>query len=123
MKVLPQKLDRMAKGLIPRFRAQRIGVVGDLMLDRYLWGTATRLSPEAAVPVVDFVEQSECLGGAGMLRGPREHVLDQRRQERNGRRDHGQVGVLEHLAQRADLVDGPALVCERDRGLVGVVAR
>jgi D-beta-D-heptose 7-phosphate kinase/D-beta-D-heptose 1-phosphate adenosyltransferase len=40
-------------------------VLGDLMLDRYLWGTATRLSPEAAVPVVDFVEQSECLGGAG----------------------------------------------------------
>jgi D-beta-D-heptose 7-phosphate kinase/D-beta-D-heptose 1-phosphate adenosyltransferase len=36
-----------------------------MMLDRYLWGTATRLSPEAAVPVVDFVEQSECLGGAG----------------------------------------------------------
>jgi len=29
------------------------------------WGTASRLSPEAAVPVVDFVEQSECLGGAG----------------------------------------------------------
>jgi len=53
------------KRLIPRLRAKRIGVVGDLMLDRYLWGTATRLSPEAAVPVVDFVEQSECLGGAG----------------------------------------------------------
>jgi D-beta-D-heptose 7-phosphate kinase/D-beta-D-heptose 1-phosphate adenosyltransferase len=35
------------------------------MLDRYLWGTASRLSPEAAVPVVDFAEQSECLGGAG----------------------------------------------------------
>ena len=35
------------------------------MLDRYLWGTASRLSPEAAVPVVDFVEQSQCLGGAG----------------------------------------------------------
>jgi rfaE bifunctional protein kinase chain/domain len=35
------------------------------MLDRYVWGNATRLSPEAAVPVVDFVEQSECLGGAG----------------------------------------------------------
>ncbi len=42
-----------------------MGVLGDLMLDRYLWGTASRLSPEAAVPVVDFVEQSECLGGAG----------------------------------------------------------
>ncbi len=65
MKILSQKLDRVAKRLVSRFRARRIGVVGDLMLDRYLWGTASRLSPEAAVPVVDFVEQSECLGGAG----------------------------------------------------------
>lgn len=53
------------KRLIPRLRGKRIGVLGDLMLDRYLWGTAWRLSPEAAVPVVDFVSQSECLGGAG----------------------------------------------------------
>src|SRR6202048_5216553 len=65
---MPSKLktnaDRL-KRLIPRLRGKRIGVLGDLMLDRYLWGTASRLSPEAAVPVVDFVEQSECLGGAG----------------------------------------------------------
>jgi len=53
------------KRWIPRLGGKRIGVLGDLMLDRYLWGTASRLSPEAAVPVVDFVEQSECLGGAG----------------------------------------------------------
>ena len=53
------------KRLIPRLRGKRLGVLGDLMLDRYLWGTASRLSPEAAVPVVDFAEQSECLGGAG----------------------------------------------------------
>jgi rfaE bifunctional protein kinase chain/domain len=53
------------KRLIPRLRGKRIGVLGDLMLDRYLWGAASRLSPEAAVPVVDFAEQSECLGGAG----------------------------------------------------------
>jgi rfaE bifunctional protein kinase chain/domain len=53
------------KRWIPRLRGRRIGVLGDLMLDRYLWGTASRLSPEAAVPVVNFVEQSECLGGAG----------------------------------------------------------
>src|SRR2546427_9102287 len=52
------------KRLIPRLRGKRIGVLGDLMLDRYLWGTASRLSPEAAVPVVGFVEQSEGLGGA-----------------------------------------------------------
>jgi rfaE bifunctional protein kinase chain/domain len=53
------------KRLLPRFRKIYIGVLGDLMLDRYLWGTANRLSPEAAVPVVDFASQSDCLGGAG----------------------------------------------------------
>src|ERR1700730_16364001 len=65
---MPSKRDAhipRLQGLIPRLRGKRIGVLGDLMLDRYLWGTASRLSPEAAVPVVDFVEQSECLGGAG----------------------------------------------------------
>jgi rfaE bifunctional protein kinase chain/domain len=61
---IAESLPRL-KRLLPRLRGRRIGVLGDLMLDRYLWGTATRLSPEAAVPVVDFVEQSECLGGAG----------------------------------------------------------
>jgi rfaE bifunctional protein kinase chain/domain len=53
------------KRLLPRLRGRRMGVLGDMMLDRYLWGTASRLSPEAAVPVVDFVEENECLGGAG----------------------------------------------------------
>ncbi len=51
--------------LIPRFRKIRIGVLGDLMLDRYLWGDANKLSPEVPVPVVNFVSQSDCLGGAG----------------------------------------------------------
>src|SRR5437879_1524526 len=53
------------KRLLPRLRGRRIGVLGDLMLDRYLWGTASRLSPEAAVPVVDFVGQNEGRGGGG----------------------------------------------------------
>jgi len=43
----------------------RIGVVGDFMLDSFVWGRATKLSPEAAVPVVDFVEASHAPGGAG----------------------------------------------------------
>src|SRR5580765_1512397 len=59
-----ESLPRL-KRLLPRLKGRRIGVLGDLMLDRYLWGNASRLSPEAAVPVVDFVDQTECLGGAG----------------------------------------------------------
>jgi len=61
----PAEVVLRLKKWIPKMRGKRLGVLGDLMLDRYLWGTATRLSPEAAVPVVDFVSQSECLGGAG----------------------------------------------------------
>src|SRR5258705_176250 len=61
----PKSDTRRLKSLIPRLRGKRIAVLGDLMLDRYLWGNASRLSPEAAVPVVDFEEQSECLGGSG----------------------------------------------------------
>jgi len=61
---LSESVTRL-KRLVPRLRGKRIGVVGDVMLDRYLWGTASHLSPEAPVPVVDFMEQSECLGGAG----------------------------------------------------------
>jgi D-beta-D-heptose 7-phosphate kinase/D-beta-D-heptose 1-phosphate adenosyltransferase len=62
--LIRESLPRL-KRLVPKLKGQRIGVLGDLMLDRYLWGTASRLSPEAAVPVVDFAEQSESLGGAG----------------------------------------------------------
>jgi len=53
------------KKLIPKLRGQRMGVLGDLMLDRYLWGDVSRISPESPVPVVDFRGQEECLGGAG----------------------------------------------------------
>lgn len=56
-----RKLTRFARAL----RGRRIGVVGDFMLDRYVWGSATRLSPEAPVPVVDFAKESQVLGGAG----------------------------------------------------------
>lgn len=40
-------------------------VVGDLMIDHYIWGAATRLSPEAPVPVVNVKRETTTLGGAG----------------------------------------------------------
>jgi D-beta-D-heptose 7-phosphate kinase/D-beta-D-heptose 1-phosphate adenosyltransferase len=40
-------------------------VVGDLMLDKYLWGSADRISPEAPVPVVAVKKETQSLGGAG----------------------------------------------------------
>src|SRR5215475_10534715 len=53
------------KKIVPRIKGKRIAVLGDLMLDRYLWGTASRLSPESPVPVVEVEKQEQFLGGAG----------------------------------------------------------
>jgi rfaE bifunctional protein kinase chain/domain len=61
MTIDTRKLSKLAKTL----RGRRIAVAGDFMLDRYVWGSATRLSPEAPVPVVDFMNESQVLGGAG----------------------------------------------------------
>jgi D-beta-D-heptose 7-phosphate kinase/D-beta-D-heptose 1-phosphate adenosyltransferase len=55
------------KGLQPllkKIARLRILVVGDVMLDHYIWGDATRISPEAPVPVVDIARDSWTAGGA-----------------------------------------------------------
>lgn len=48
-----------------KLKSRRVLVVGDLMLDRYLWGYVERISPEAPVPVVHIRRRSEIPGGAG----------------------------------------------------------
>jgi len=55
----------MIDRIIGRFRTKRVLVLGDLMLDRYIWGAVSRISPEAPVPVVEVRKDSLCLGGAG----------------------------------------------------------
>ena len=52
-------------GLLRKIAKLRILVVGDVMLDRYIWGNATRLSPEAPVPVVNVDRETTTAGGAG----------------------------------------------------------
>ena len=39
-------------------------VIGDLIIDHYLWGTSKRISPEAPVPVINIKNESTVLGGA-----------------------------------------------------------
>src|SRR5437867_7907205 len=53
------------RALVTRFAGRRILVLGDLMLDRYLWGRVDRISPEAPVPVVEVERESCALGGSG----------------------------------------------------------
>jgi D-beta-D-heptose 7-phosphate kinase/D-beta-D-heptose 1-phosphate adenosyltransferase len=53
------------RALVGRFRGRRVAVLGDVMIDRYLWGRVDRISPEAPVPVVEIERESMSLGGAG----------------------------------------------------------
>ena len=53
-----------AKKLIAAAARTRILVVGDVMLDQFIWGGVSRISPEAPVPVVDFQRESFMPGGA-----------------------------------------------------------
>src|ERR1700761_7154991 len=50
--------------LLAAFSRSRILVIGDLMLDEFLWGKVTRISPEAPVPVVDIQRRAAYPGGA-----------------------------------------------------------
>ena len=54
-----------ARSLFDRMRERKILVVGDVMVDEWIWGTVTRISPEAPVPVVAVTDHSFTLGGAG----------------------------------------------------------
>ncbi len=51
-------------GILKNFKKSRILVIGDLILDRYIWGRVSRISPEAPVPVVEVTDDNFMLGGA-----------------------------------------------------------
>lgn len=54
-----------ARTLFERMRGKRLMVVGDVMIDEWIWGSVSRISPEAPVPVVAVNDHSFTLGGAG----------------------------------------------------------
>jgi rfaE bifunctional protein kinase chain/domain len=63
--MIPTLLPVDARALFERARGRKILVVGDLMIDEWIWGTVARISPEAPVPVVAVSDHSFTLGGAG----------------------------------------------------------
>ena len=55
---------KRAADILHSMRDCRVVVLGDLMLEEFVWGDVTRISPEAPVPVVDIRRESFHLGGA-----------------------------------------------------------
>lgn len=59
------RLDRtQASDLLQRMAGRKVAVLGDVMLDEYLFGEVDRISPEAPVPIVRIVREQAVLGGA-----------------------------------------------------------
>src|SRR6266478_5182326 len=91
----------------------RVLVIGDLMLDHFIWGNVARISPEAPVPVVDFERESFMPGGAAnvarnltALNTPAELF--------------GVIGRDSAAEQLKELLNGYNIGC---RGLIGNEAR
>src|SRR5215207_8328333 len=61
---MTQLTSLRAKEIIDSMRGRKVVVLGDVMLDEFVWGDVTRISPEAPVPVVDIRQESVHLGGA-----------------------------------------------------------
>ena len=55
---------KRASEIIAEMRGHSVAVYGDVMLDEFVWGDVSRISPEAPVPVVDIRRESVRLGGA-----------------------------------------------------------
>jgi rfaE bifunctional protein kinase chain/domain len=89
---LPALSPARIKRVLKAATKSRIMVIGDVMLDHFIWGSVSRISPEAPVPVVDFAQESYMPGGAanvarnvGALKAPVEMVAVAGNDEAAGR--------------------------------------
>lgn len=124
---LTSSIPRLQR-LLPRFRKLRVGVLGDVMLDRYVWGNANRLSPEVPVPVVEYDSQQDFPGGAcnvaanlaalgakvqpfGVVGGKKAPG----RGEKRGKILPDEAGVALHSWLERAGIDGQGILAEQDR--------
>src|SRR5256885_15633701 len=105
----PSRANKILAGA----RCRPILVLGDVMLDQFIWGNVARISPEAPVPVVDFERESFMPGGAAnvarnltALNAPTELF--------------GVIGRDSAAEQLKELLNGYNIGC---RGLIGNEAR
>lgn len=102
---IPDSAEQLAT-LIPRLAGKPVLVVGDVMLDHFVFGKVSRISPEAPVPVVHVTKERHELGGAGNVArniqalGGKAHILSVVGQDADG---ETVAQLLEHEGITADL--------------------
>lgn len=73
---MPLKANRIRE-IIGGIGKSKIVILGDIMLDQYLFGTVNRISPEAPVPVVEVTSDKNLLGGAANVAANIKHLTDE----------------------------------------------
>ena len=96
--------DRVSR-LLAAFKTKRLLVIGDLMLDEFLWGKVSRISPEAPVPVVEIVKEEYFPGGAA-------NVARNLAEFSQGVRIMGVTGIGPHADQLKGLLTGEGINVE-----------
>src|SRR5579872_2003315 len=91
--------------IVGRFASQRVLVIGDLMLDEFIWGKVSRISPEAPVPVVRVTGESYYPGGAA-------NVARNLREFTSATFVMGQVGADPHGETLVNLLDAAGIRTE-----------
>ncbi len=101
---------KRAAEIVAQIRSQTIVVLGDVLLDEFVWGDVTRISPEAPVPVVDIRRESVRLGGAAnvlanlVALGARAQVVGVVGDDRAGERLRAELAEAGALDPAASLV-------------------
>ena len=103
--ITPDRLDQLIAGCA----GARVLVVGDVMLDQYIWGHVGRISPEAPVPVVEFDRESFMPGGAANV-------------ARNTHTLGAQTELLGHVGRDSSADQLHALLGEQGIGCAGLLA-
>src|SRR5215510_14282708 len=101
--------QQRVKEILQAAAKRRLVVLGDVMLDEFVWGEVTRISPEAPVPVVDIRRESVHLGGAAnvlaniVALGAQAKVIGVTGQDNSGERLRSAV-LQESRLQSDDLI-------------------
>ena len=103
--ITPDRLEQLIAGCA----GARVLVVGDVMLDQYIWGHVGRISPEAPVPVVEFDRESFMPGGAANV-------------ARNTHALGAQAELLGHVGRDSSAEQLRALLGKQDIGCAGLLA-
>jgi rfaE bifunctional protein kinase chain/domain len=103
--ITPDRLEQLIAGCA----GAHVLVVGDVMLDQYIWGHVGRISPEAPVPVVEFDRESFMPGGAANV-------------ARNTHALGAQTELLGHVGRDSSAEQLRALLGKQDIGCAGLLA-